>query len=227
MGSSSSSAVTAAPSSSASSLSLLQAVSLGDLPACEQLLLLGASCTLPILCPSALHPYPLLSLVEGGSRVLITLAPCTGLRLSALHMAAATGSLGALEVMGDAALMEREGGEEAAAAAAAAASGLGEEAGWGALDGGDGQGAWPLLISAALALYYSAAQPPSEAAAAAARAHAACARHLLGSAAECSMGRRTGEGVGLEVVRQGLLSLQGCQGALELAEMLLEYAQGL
>ena len=41
------------------------------------------------------------------------------------------------------------------------------------------------------------------------------------------MSRRTREGVGLEVVILGLVSLQGCEGAQELAAMLQEYAQGL
>ena len=221
-------AASAGPERSPAALSLMQALALRDLAAVERLLLLGAPCTLCLPCPAPLLPaYPPLTLDSGGGGgggggsggVVIALAPCAGLRVSALHVAAASGSLGALELLGDAALMEREAGGE----------GEGEGEGQGALDGSDGRGAWPLLLCAALALHHAAQQPASEASAAAARAHAACARHLLGAAADCSLTRRTAEGVSLREVLRGLAAVgqgQG-QGALEcrqLAALLGEYA---
>jgi hypothetical protein len=156
---------------------------------------------------------------SGAGGVAIALAPCAGVRLSALHVAAATGRLGARALRGAAALLAGGGG----------GGGEGEGEGEGALDGGDGRGAWPLLICAAMALHFAAAAPASEASAAAARAHAACARHLLGAAAECRLARRTAEGVSLREVRLGLAALgqgqgQGAAECGELAAMLGEYA---
>jgi len=195
----------------AASLSLLQAVAVGDLAAVERLMLLGVPCTSVITSPAPLHPYPVLRLDSAG-RLLITLKPSTGLRISPLHMACATGNLGALEPLGDSALMERESGDPG-------------------LEVCDGQGAWPLLISCALALYYCAAQPPSKEAAAAAQAHISCAVHLLGSAADCSFSKCNGAGVGLRHVHEGLLQLSQygleVQESAELAAMLSEYGLGL
>ena len=213
----------------AATLSLLQAVSLGDLPAVEQLLLLGASCTQLVQCPTFLHPYPHIFPLEegaGGAGVRVALEPCTGLALSALHLAAACGSLGALEQLGDAALMEREagGGESGGGGGGGGGSSAREEAG--ALDGGDARGQWPLLISAALALHFAGVMPPSAEAALAAAAHAACAIHLLGSAADCSLARRSREGASLAMVRAGLLGLgeRATAQSAELADKLSEYA---
>jgi len=206
------------------------------MPSVEKLLILGASCTTVFSCTASLLPYPLLKLVGGlgdgeGARISVSLGSMAGFSLTALHVAAASGRVEMFEILGDAALMERETGE-AGFGSGLFNAGEGKDGGdalWPstpqvpqvprieALDVRDEQGASPLLIAAALALHHWSEGGEGG-------AYSQCALHILGSAADASASSCTLTGVSLGHVIEGLENLKKNSAALQFAETLNEYS---
>jgi len=208
-----------------STLALFQAISVGSLPSIDNLLILGASCTTLFSSSSQLLPYPHLKSVDGNAEKaaeFVTLDSMLGFSLTALHVAAAAGRLDVLEILGDAALMERE---ESSGKTFGAKEEF-DDALWpstprapsvGALDVRDEQGASPLMIAASLALFHWSCGGDGE-------AYSKCVLHILGSAADASLSTSTLSGITLGHITRGLEQLDN-SSSKRLAAALYEYSE--